>query len=229
MNANDRYINEIAKTRLLSDDEERRLAERIKIGDAKALEQLTKANLKFVVSMVHEYRTQGLSEDDLVSEGNIGLMRAAQKFDASKGTRFVVFAAPYVRKSIEEAVREHHLLHPSIKKEQGKTGTKSARSISIDQPLPPGSNNNITLKNILENQNAPYADEQLNASIVRSEVVDYLQHLNAREQNVLLLLFGLGENGQYTMAEVGEMLGLKRERVRQIRNKAIRKLQRRLK
>ena len=104
MATNSKYIEEIANQQLLTDAEERELAAKIKIGDAKALEELTKANLKFVVSLAHQYRNRGLGEDDLISEGNIGMMHAAQKFDGTKGTRFVKFAATYIRKAMEEAI-----------------------------------------------------------------------------------------------------------------------------
>jgi len=97
MTSNEKYIENIASEQLLSDKEEQELAEKIKVGDARALEKLTKTNLKFVVSLAHQYRNRGLGEDDLISEGNIGMMYAAQKFDGSKGVRFVVFAAPYIR------------------------------------------------------------------------------------------------------------------------------------
>lgn len=106
MAINNRYIEEIANQQPLTDIEEQELAARIKIGDASALEKLTKANLKFVVSLAHQYKNRGLNEDDLISEGNIGMMYAAQKFDGTRGIRFVKFAATYIRKAMEEAINE---------------------------------------------------------------------------------------------------------------------------
>ena len=117
MTSNEKYIEDIANEQLLSDKEEQELAEKIKVGDARALEKLTKANLKFVVSLAHQYRNRGLGEDDLISEGNIGMMYAAQKFDGSKGVRFVVFAAPYIRKAMEEAIKEQATLYKLPKNE----------------------------------------------------------------------------------------------------------------
>lgn len=229
MNANERYIEEIAKTQLLSDEEERILADRIKIGDAKALELLTKANLKFVVSIAHQYKAPGLSEDDLISEGNIGLMYAAQKFDGSKGTRFVNFAATYIRKAMEEAIKEQKNLYKVPKTENKPFEKKRAHAISIDQPIPVGSSGNFTLQSVLENSNSPFADESLNNSILNGEIQQGMAVLDARERKVLTLIYGLKEGEHYTMAEIGDMMGLKRERVRQIRNKALRKLQRKMK
>ena len=117
MAVNEKYIGDIIGEDLLSDEEEVQLSNRIKIGDAKALEKLTKANLTFVVSIAHQYKEQGLDEDDLISEGNIGMMYAAQKFDGSKGIRFVKFAAPYIRKAIEKSIKEQTTLYKVPKKE----------------------------------------------------------------------------------------------------------------
>lgn len=118
MAVNEKYIGDIIGEDLLSDEEEVQLSNRIKIGDAKALEKLTKANLTFVVSIAHQYKEQGLDEDDLISEGNIGMMYAAQKFDGSKGIRFVKFAAPYIRKAIEKSIKEQTTLYKVPKKRE---------------------------------------------------------------------------------------------------------------
>lgn len=227
MAANERYIEEIALEQLLSNEEERNLAERIKVGDAKALEKLTKANLKFVVSLAHQYRNHGLDEDDLISEGNIGMMHAARKYDGSKGTRFVIFAAPYIRRAMEEAISEQTALYKVPQKEATPSERKRSHPISMDQPVPVGSSNNFTLQSVIENNNSPRADESLNRQILNSELRQGMNVLNERERKVINLLYGL--NGEhYTMAEAGEMTGLKRERVRQVRDKAIRKLKKRL-
>ncbi|MFC2512920.1 MAG: sigma-70 family RNA polymerase sigma factor, partial [Prevotella denticola] len=135
MIANEKYIEEIAGGQPLSDVEERTLAERIKVGDAHALEKLTKANLKYVVSLAHQYRNRGLGEDDLISEGNIGMMHAAQRFDGARGVRFVVFAAPYIRKAMEEAIKEQAALYRLPRNEKNRSEQKRSHAISIDQPV----------------------------------------------------------------------------------------------
>lgn len=228
MAANDRYIEEISHEQLLTDQEERELAAKAKIGDARALEKLTKANLKFVVYLANQYRNKGLSEDDLISEGNIGMMHAAQKFDGDKGTRFVNFAAPYIRHSIEKALKEQTIEYKVSKADKRNSG-QPVRALSLDQPVPVGSNNNFTLQNILENANSPHADENLTKQLLSGEISQGIGQLDARERKVISLYFGLKDNEHYTMAEIGEMMDIKRERVRQIRDKAIRKLKKVLK
>lgn len=228
MSVNEKYIEEIVQEQLLSNEEEQALAAKIKIGDAKALEKLTKANLKFVVSLAHHYKNQGLGEDDLVSEGNIGMMHAAQKFDGTKGIRFVSYAAPYIRKAMEEAIKEQTALYKLPKDEKSKFERKRTHAISIDQPIPVGSSNNFTLQHVLENEDAPQADEHLNKELLNFEIQKGLNELNEREKRIIIAIYGL--NGtHYTMAEIAENMGLKRERVRQIRNKALRKLHKKMK
>lgn len=228
MISNEKYIEEIAHEQLLSDKEEQELAEKIKIGDAMALERLTKANLKFVVSLAHQYRNRGLGEDDLISEGNIGMMYAAQRFDGKKGVRFVVFAAPYIRKAMEEAIKEQSTLYKLPKNEKNKYEKIRSRALSIDQPVPVGSNNNFTLQHILENENAKQTDDLLNQDILSNEIQKGLDVLNEREKRIITYIYGL-TGSHYTMAEIAEEMGLKRERVRQIRDKALRKLHRKMK
>lgn len=228
MISNEKYIEEIASGQPLSDEEERTLADKIKIGDASALEKLTKANLKYVVSLAHQYRNRGLGEDDLISEGNIGLMYAAQKFDGSRGIRFVVFAAPYIRNAMEEAIKEQTALYKLPRNEKSKFEQKRARAISIDQPVPVGSSNNFTLQHVLENDNAQHADENLNQEILSAAIQKGLDILDEREKRVITYIYGLS-GAHYTMAEIAEDMGLKRERVRQIRNKALRKLHKKMK
>lgn len=229
MAANEKYIEEIANERILTDKEEAELAERIKIGDAKALEQLTKANLKFVVSLAHQYKNRGIDEDDLISEGNIGMMYAAQKFDATKGTRFVSFAAIYIRRAMEEAIRENTQIFKVPTGERTKSTDRQSRPVSIDQPRPVGSNSSFTLQTVIENENAPHVDESLNKQILGAEILRGMDILDARERKIITLIYGLREGEVHTMAEIAEMMGIKRERVRQIRNKAIRKLHKKLK
>ena len=228
MTSNEKYIEEIAHEQLLSDKEEQELAEKIKIGDAMALERLTKANLKFVVSLAHQYRNRGLGEDDLISEGNIGMMYAAPRFDGKKGVRFVVFAAPYIRKAMEEAIKEQSTLYKLPKNEKNKYEKIRSRALSIDQPVPVGSNNNFTLQHILENENAKQTDDLLNQDILSNEIQKGLDVLNEREKRIITYIYGL-TGSHYTMAEIAEEMGLKRERVRQIRDKALRKLHRKMK
>ena len=228
MTSNEKYIEEIAHEQLLSDKEEQELAEKIKIGDAMALEKLTKANLKFVVSLAHQYRNRGLGEDDLISEGNIGMMYAAQRFDGKKGVRFVVFAAPYIRKAMEEAIKEQSTLYKLPKNEKNKYEKIRSRALSIDQPVPVGSNNNFTLQHILENENAKQTDGQLNQDILSNEIQKGLDVLDEREKRIITYIYGL-TGSHYTMAEIAEEMGLKRERVRQIRDKALRKLHKKIK
>ena len=228
MISNEKYIEEIASGQPLSDEEERTLADKIKIGDASALEKLTKANLKYVVSLAHQYRNRGLGEDDLISEGNIGMMYAAQKFDGSRGIRFVVFAAPYIRNAMEEAIKEQTALYKLPRNEKSKFEQKRARAISIDQPVPVGSSNNFTLQHVLENDNAQHADENLNQEILSAAIQKGLDILDEREKRVITYIYGLS-GAHYTMAEIAEDMGLKRERVRQIRNKALRKLHKKMK
>ena len=228
MSVNEKYIEEIVQEQLLSNEEEQALAAKIKLGDAKALEKLTKANLKFVVSLAHHYKNQGLGEDDLVSEGNIGMMHAAQKFDGTKGIRFVSYAAPYIKKAMEEAIKEQTALYKLPKDEKSKFERKRTHAISIDQPIPVGSSNNLTLQHVLENEDAPQADEHLNKELLNFEIQKGLNELNEREKRIIIAIYGL--NGtHYTMAEIAENMGLKRERVRQIRNKALRKLHKKMK
>ena len=228
MTSNEKYIEEIAHEQLLSDKEEQELAEKIKIGDAMALEKLTKANLKFVVSLAHQYRNRGLGEDDLISEGNIGMMYAAQRFDGKKGVRFVVFAAPYIRKAMEEAIKEQSTLYKLPKNEKNKYEKIRSRALSIDQPVPVGSNNNFTLQHILENKNAKQTDDLLNQDNLSNEIQKGLDVLDEREKRIITYIYGL-TGSHYTMAEIAEEMGLKRERVRQIRDKALRKLHKKMK
>ena len=228
MAVNEQYRDSIAQEQLLSDEEERLLAERIKVGDARALEKLAKANLRFVVSLANQYRGRGLGEDDLVSEGNIALMHAAAKFDSSRGLRFVVFAAPYIRKAMEQAVEEQNVFKVSERNTKSGHRRSIPRSTSLDESIPLGSNSTFTLHSIVGDTEAAPTDQSLERSLVRDQLREGFTVLNDREQLVIGLLYGLyGE--VCTMAETGQRMNLKRERVRQIRDKALRKLNRRMK
>lgn len=212
-----RYLDEIGDTTLLTDAEERALSERIQRGDQHAADQLATANLRYVVTIARQYLPQlstlnaqhlTLTPDDLVSEGNIGLLKAATKFDASTGKRFVTFAAPFIRQSIERALSTLSTQQPTL---------------SADESLPIGSNNNFTLLNVLENKDAPQADAQLEQASLSAELMAAADVLNNREKAVITHIYGINTD-RMTMAEIGIELGLTRERVRQIRDKALRKM-----
>ncbi len=169
---------------------------------------LITANMGYVVTLARQYKSELLSTDDLISEGSIGLMKAADKYDPSRGKPFVTFAAPFIRRSIENAI------------------SRLAGEVPImytDESLPIGSNNNFTLLNVLEDKSAPKTDATLDQNYLSDEMAAAISTLNEREQAVIRRCFGI-ESQRMTMAEIGEELGLKRERVRQIRDKAVRKL-----
>ena len=165
-------------------------------------------NMGYVVTLARQYKSDILSADDLVSEGSIGLMKAAEKFDPSRGKPFVTFAAPYIRRSIETA----------ISRLETTTGLRST-----DESLPVGSRNNYTLLNVLEDKNAVRADYLTEDTTLTEDLLRVMGVLNEREQQVINLYYGPGYERQ-SMAEIGEVMGLKRERVRQVRDQALRKL-----
>ena len=214
------YLDEIGQEKLLTDEQERELSERIKQGDQRALGRLVQANLRFVVKMASLYRGQGLQLDDLISEGNLGLMTAAAKFDASRGTRFVVFAAPYVRRQIERAIEEQNGIY-KVPKDADKLAKHEGKALSVDAPL--GGRTNLSLLSVLVNQDSPQADERVYSEAIERAVELALMSLSERETQVINRFFGLDREHE-TMAEIAEDLNLKRERVRQIRNRAIRRL-----
>ena len=214
------YLDEIGQEKLLTDEQERELSERIKQGDQRALGRLVQANLRFVVKMASLYRGQGLQLDDLISEGNLGLMTAAAKFDASRGTRFVVFAAPYVRRQMERAIEEQNGIY-KVPKDADKLARHQGKALSVDAPL--GGRTNLSLLSVLVNQDSPQADERVYSEAIERAVELALMSLSEREMQVINRFFGLDREHE-TMAEIAEDLNLKRERVRQIRNRAIRRL-----
>ncbi|MBQ2210821.1 MAG: sigma-70 family RNA polymerase sigma factor [Prevotella sp.] len=171
-------------------------------------DELITKNMGYVVTLARQYKSDILSTDDLVNEGVIGLVKAAEKYDASRGKPFVTYAAPYIRKSIETA----------ISRLETSTNVRST-----DESLPVGSRNNYTLLNVLEDKSAEKADIVVEENTLSEDLLRYRDTLNEREQRVINLYYGIGYERQ-TMAEIGEVLGLKRERVRQIRNTALRKL-----
>ena len=178
------------------------------MGNEKQRDDLVTKNMGYVVTLARQYKPELLSTDDLISEGTIGIIKAAEKYDPSRGKPFVTFAAPYIRRSIEDAIR----------RVTGETPV-----LSTDESLPVGSNNNFTLLNVLEDKDAPNAGQELEQKTLSNDLVSAIGVLNEREQAVVKAFFGIDEERQ-TMAEIGEGLGLKRERVRQIRDKALRKL-----
>lgn len=174
----------------------------------KEQEKLVAGTMGYVVTLARQYQSDILSTDDLVSEGCIGLMKAAEKFDASRGKPFVTFAAPYIRRSIEATISKL---------------TVDVETRSTDESLPVGSRNNYTLLNVLEDHDAPKTDAVVEHTTLSEDLLSGINVLNEREQEVVKRYFGVNAERQ-TMAEIAEVLGLKRERVRQVRDQALRKL-----
>ena len=217
-----RYLDEIGKGQLLSDEEERALSARILQGDQRALSKLVEANLRFVVTIARQYKGQGISMEDLVSEGNLGLMKAAGRFDATKGVRFVNYAVVHVRQAIEKAIEQQTGLYKVPKDVKDEiTARQQSMPLSVDAPL--GHRANLSLLSVLVNRDAPLADERIHSEAIEDAVEFALGSLDARESRVVNAFYGIGQEHE-TMAEIAEDMDLKRERVRQIRDKAIRKL-----
>lgn len=214
------YLNEIGKEKHLTAEEERELAERIHKGDSRAIDKLTQANLTFVVSMARQYKDSGLAMEDLVSEGNIGMLQAATRFDGREGKRFVTFAAPYIREAIEKAIDQQSLLYRVPKDVMDAARARQiGRPLSIDAPV--GGSAELSLGRVIPDKNASHPDENLYDGLLKDELVKLLDQLDSREREVVQRFYGLGV-ASLTMAEIGKELGLKRERVRQIRDKAVR-------
>jgi|TARA_B100001564_G_C20553306_1_gene630174 RNA polymerase primary sigma factor len=255
----DKYLQEIGKVDLITADEEVELAQRIKAGDQIALEKLTKANLRFVVSVAKQYQNQGLTLPDLINEGNLGLIKAAQRFDETRGFKFISYAVWWIRQSILQALAEQsrivrlplnkigsinkinktyafleqsHERPPSaeeIAKELDMTINdvkesmkNSGRHVSMDAPLVEGEDSN--LYDVLRSGESPNPDKNLLHESLRTEIERALETLTPREADVIRLYFGLGNQHPMTLEEIGETFDLTRERVRQIKEKAIRRL-----
>ncbi len=255
----DKYLQEIGKVDLITADEEVELAQRIKAGDQIALEKLTKANLRFVVSVAKQYQNQGLTLPDLINEGNLGLIKAAQRFDETRGFKFISYAVWWIRQSILQALAEQsrivrlplnkigsinkinktfafleqsHERPPSpeeIAKELDMTISdvkesmkNSGRHVSMDAPLVEGEDSN--LYDVLRSGESPNPDRDLLHESLRTEIERALETLTPREADVVRLYFGLGDQHPMTLEEIGETFDLTRERVRQIKEKAIRRL-----
>ena len=254
----DKYLQEIGKEELITVEEEVELAQRIRKGDQRALEKLTRANLRFVVSVAKQYQNQGLSLPDLINEGNLGLIKAAEKFDETRGFKFISYAVWWIRQSILQAlaeqsrivrlplnqvgslnkinkayarVEQEHERRPSpeelaeildIPAEKiADTLRVSGRHISVDAPFVEGEDN--SLLDVLVNDDSPVADKTLMNESLSTEVERALATLTERERDIIKLFFGIGCQ-EMTLEEIGEKFGLTRERVRQIKEKAIRRL-----
>ena len=207
----------------LTDQQEKELAQRIQNGDSEAINQLVSANLNFVAHLAKNYLGQGVDFDDLVSEGNIGMIRAAAHFKPDYGHRFVTFAAPSIRQAMEKTIRQQAGLYKAPQHDKSENNAKKGRVVSVEAPIPAGSQNNYNLLHIVENKNAQLADEDLLERDSIENIGEIIDILDDRERQVISLIFGIGTD-RHTMAETGMMMNLKRERVRQIRDKALRKL-----
>jgi len=209
-----KYLDEIGRETLLSEEDERQLSERIRRGDARALNKLVEANLRFVVAIARQYQGQGLSMEDLVSEGNLGLLKAAGKYDASRGLRFVNYAVVFIRQQIERSLKMESA-------EQRVESRSDGQTRSVDAPL--GTKANVSLLSVLVNADSPMADERVYKANMLTAIEKALGSLNERESRVVNAYYGLNQDN-LTMAEIAADMGLKRERVRQIRDKAVRKM-----
>lgn len=254
----EKYLQDIAHEELLSTDEEVELAQRIRKGDRRALERLTKANLRFVVSVAKQYQNQGISLPDLINEGNVGLIKAAQKFDETRGFKFISYAVWWIRQSILQAISEQsrivrmplnqvgfqskltkaivnfeqeyerrpsvgelaEILDTDVSKVQEALGT-NGKKVSVDAPFQDDDSN--CLIDIMTDDSAPGTDNLMEKESLSSDLEAALATLSERERQVLKMLFGIGRN-EMTAEEVANKLSLTRERVRQIKERALRRL-----
>lgn len=255
----DKYLQEIGKEELITAEEEVELARRIKQGDQAALEKLTRANLRFVVSVSKQYQNQGLSLPDLINEGNLGLIKAAQRFDETRGFKFISYAVWWIRQSILQAIAEHSRIvrlplnqvgslnklnkaFSKLEQEFEREPTEeelaqlldlpedkvkdsimiSGRHVSMDAPLVQGEES--TLYDVMVNTDSPKADSDLMRESLQTEIERTLDTLSEREKEIIKLYFGIGMNHGLTIDEIGEKFDLTRERVRQIKEKALKRL-----
>lgn len=209
-----KYLDEIGREKLLTAEEEQQLSDRIQKGDQRALNRLVEANLRLTVAIARHYQGQGLAMNDLVSEGNMGLMKAASKFDGQRGIRFAAYAGSFIRQQIEKALKTESA-------EQRVENVRDGQTRSVDAPL--SSHTNVSLLSVLVNANAPMADERVYNANMEAAIEYALHLLDDRESQVVNAYFGIGQE-YLTMAEIAETMNLKRERVRQIRDRAIRRL-----
>lgn len=257
----DKYLQEIGRVELISAEEEVELAKRIKEGDNAALEKLTKANLRFVISVSKQYQNQGLSLPDLINEGNLGLIKAAKRFDETRGFKFISYAVWWIRQSILQALAEQarivrlplnkigsinkvnraysqleqELERPpsalelaeflEVTPEEVKQSIRnSGRHISMDAPLVEGDDDSSSLYEVMGSEQSPSPEKELLRESLQKEIERSLTTLTAREADVVRLYFGLNRKHPMTLEEIGEKFDLTRERVRQIKEKAIRRL-----
>ncbi|MDB5246570.1 MAG: polymerase, sigma 70 subunit, RpoD subfamily [Segetibacter sp.] len=256
----EKYLHEIGKVPLLESDEEVELAVRIRKGDEKALDRLIKANLRFVVSVAKQYQNQGLTLPDLINEGNLGLIKAAQRFDETKGFKFISYAVWWIRQSILQALAEqsrivrlplnkvgltnriskaYQLLEQELEREPtpeeladmlkislddvATSMMMSTRHISVDSPISGEEDN--TLMDVLVNENASHADERLMYDeSLKMEIGFSLSALNERQKQIVCYFFGIGVDHPLSLEDIGERYSITRERVRQIKDKALSKL-----
>ena len=254
----DKYLVEIGREELISTDEEVELAQRIHKGDQEALDRLTRANLRFVVSVAKQYQNQGLALNDLIDEGNLGLIKAAQKFDDTRGFKFISYAVWWIRQSILQAISEQSrivrmplnqvgfqsklskaivsfeqeferrpsaqeladILDTDLTKVQDALGT-NGKKVSVDAPFQDDDSN--CLIDIMQDESAPGTDNSMERESLSSDLEAALAVLNERERTVLKMLFGIGRN-EMTAEEVANNMSLTRERVRQIKERALRRL-----
>ncbi len=255
----EKYLSEIAKEEMITVEEEVQLAQRIRKGDQKALERLVKANLRFVVSVAKQYQHQGLSLPDLINEGNVGLIKAAQKFDETKGFKFISYAVWWIRQSILQAIAEQsrivrlplnkigtlnkiHKAYNQLEQEFQRaplaeeisvvvelpeekissTLSMSGRPVSVDAPLVEGEES--SLLDLMENKESPMADSGLIGESLKKEIQRTLSTLSEKERCVIELFYGIGKK-EMSLEEIGQEIGLSRERTRQIKENALRRLQ----
>ncbi len=255
----DKYLQDIGKEELITTDEEVQLAQRIRTGDQHALEKLCKANLRFVVSVAKQYQNQGLSLPDLINEGNLGLIKAARRFDETRGFKFISYAVWWIRQSILQALAEQSRIvrlplnqvgtlskmnkvssrleqrferPPSIDEiakemeipehKVEETMRISTRTISMDAPL--DQDDDLRFLDVFVSEDAPGTDEDLIRESLAREVQRSLSTLAEKEREILNLFYGIGVPHNYTLEEIGDMFDLTRERVRQIKEKALRRL-----
>jgi RNA polymerase primary sigma factor len=257
----DKYLQEIGRVELISAEEEVELAKRIRQGDKRALERLTKANLRFVVSVSKQYQNQGLSLPDLINEGNLGLIKAAERFDETRGFKFISYAVWWIRQSILQALAEQARI---VRLPLNKIGTinkinrayseleqqferppsadelaeylectteevrqslaNTGRHVSMDAPLIEGDESSSSMYDVLPNDSLPSPEMDLNKESLRKDIDRSLATLTGREGDVVRLYYGLNGKHPLTLEEIGDMFDLTRERVRQIKEKAIRRL-----
>jgi RNA polymerase primary sigma factor len=259
----DKYLNDIGKLEMLTADQEASLARRIREGDHQALEKLTQGNLRFVVSVSKQYQNQGLSLSDLINEGNLGLLKAARRFDETRGFKFISYAVWWIRQSILQAITEHARIvrmpvnkAGSIKKildmqtafmqkfEREPTDeemaeilsitpkqvhdilTNSSRHISFDAPLSANEEGDASLLDVFRSEESAEPDQKLMVQSLADDLQHTLDHLAPREREVIICYFGLDGNKPLTLEEIGDKFDLTRERVRQIKDRALSRLRR---